>query len=280
MTRRIATRRVADQLGTRGSEQTTGSSGQPIMAGNYRMPSTDQNIDFARVSRYLGWGDPHGHGLWFIGIEEGSYSYESRRDIERRLAEVISDGEALIYRSPGYPEQFHDARRSQVPNWQARIASAVSRTFSQGRMTWQEYRDQLLWQPGYRVFSTNLYALPKKSVSSHPAAYAELFGVSCDGFCGYYRSGCEQRHNILSQYWGDKKPSVTVCFGKTEWPTFRRVLGLDRLSPAAESSDGLQFFSVEPGAVILTPFFGRFHMTKERLNWIVEKLRTTNLVLP
>ena len=52
------------------------------MQGAEVVEESDQaSHNFDLVSRYLGWGDPTGHGLWFIGIEEGSYSYESAADI-------------------------------------------------------------------------------------------------------------------------------------------------------------------------------------------------------
>jgi hypothetical protein len=54
-------------------------------------------VNFEIVSRYLGWRDPNNHGLWFVGIEEGSYTYESVEDIRMPIARCAVVLECLLF---------------------------------------------------------------------------------------------------------------------------------------------------------------------------------------
>ncbi len=236
-------------------------------------------VNFEIVSRYLGWGDPNNHGLWCVGIEEGSYTYESAEDIRMRLREVVTDS-GITYHPSSEPVVQDHSRFSDwagdIPTWVAKIASGLSKTCAD----WRQYRETRLWLAGSHVFNANLYPLPKQRIETKPAQYARLFGVDSGDFGSYYRDRCNSRHQLLRSYWQAKEPGATICFGKREWPKFREVFGIAGTLSGATRDGGIERYEIMGRGFILAPFFGRGAMTDERARAIVRILREWNVTLP
>jgi hypothetical protein len=243
-----------------------------------RNDSKEAARNFELVSRYMGWGDPGDRGLWFVGIEEGSYTLQSREDILERQKDVVTEGE-ITYRPSSEPMVPGGRRFSDwgghIPAWVSKIATRLSKR----QLDWREYRENWLWMPGSRVFNANLYPLPKQRVVTKTPQYVSLFGVNTSDVA-HYQNRCEVRHRRLGTFWKSKRPTATICFGKGEWPKFKDVFGLVG-NPAKTSRDSkVECYEVDGRVVILTPFFGNSGMSDARAQEIVGILKARDLKLP
>jgi hypothetical protein len=99
--------------------------------------------NFELVSRYVGWGDPGGCGLWCVGIEEGSYTLNSVEDIRQQQKGVITDGDVPYHPTsePVVPgcRRFSDWG-GHIPAWVSKIATSLSKR----QLDWRDYREHWL----------------------------------------------------------------------------------------------------------------------------------------
>ena len=249
---------------------------------------SEQN--FALVSRYIGWGDPSDRGLWFIGIEEGSYIYEDREDILRRVGEgrVTQDGEITYWENPNEPlakatdqSRFlhHGWAAVHIPSWASKIASSISRGCKLGwESEWRQYRERKLWTPGSKVFNANLFPLPRPRTKDRPSRYEQLFGVNLDSPNAYIEQ-CSERHRWLRDFWNKKRPEATICFGKANWNVFKKVLQLSSQTADRRMNGCLEFHESDSQHVILTPFFGR-GMNTMLLKEVIGQLKKWRVSIP
>jgi hypothetical protein len=239
--------------------------------------------NFDLVSSYMGWGDPNGNGLWFIGLEEGSYDYKSTESIREGFDECTQEG-PIFYtpdgqRLTGKPDARYSDWAGPIPSWVAKISVSVSRCYEGRRDAWRDYRQNQLWTPGSRVFNSNLYTLPKISVAAKPEQYEKMFGISESAYADYYETGCSKRHTMLYEFRKSKCPGATICFGKSAWPKFESVLKLD-LSCALSSNDNQIRVIDQPDArVILIPFMSRWWMRNAYVDRIAAQLRSWNVTI-
>jgi hypothetical protein len=245
---------------------------------------SDAARNFDLVARHIGFGDPENHGLYFVGIEEGTYTYESEGQIRTKLALMCRDGDITYDPSPDPPNGDWPRFRvrgwtGQVPDWTAKVARAVSKHCMGTGMDWRTYREQYLWVRGWRVFNANLYPLPRQSMTTRPENYPQLFGVDMRDQDAYIER-CRDRLQWLGIYWHRMQPAATICFGKSEWPRFREVFDLDR-TIAVRSDDGrTEYYQRGAQKFILTTFFGFGAMSCARAKHIVQQLKAWDVSIP
>jgi hypothetical protein len=235
--------------------------------------------NFERVSRYIGWGDPGPGSLWFIGIEEGSYTYESEDDIAETLTNVVRSGD-ITYGSQSKSllpskRRFADWA-GDIPAWVSKIAAPL--TEREPHPDWSSYRQEDLWEPGKRVFNANLFPLPRPSIASPTLHYNNLFGIDMADDASY-RKRCQKRHDWLYSFWRMQKPTATICFGKGEWETFRKVLHITSEPVSTPLTKRFVVYATEERPVILIPFLGR-GMSNQLAADVTDTLRHYGVQLP
>lgn len=181
---------------------------------------SDQETEYFKiVNRWLGWGDPAG-GLWFIGVEEGS-SWDCGNLIDLSRARKL----ILDRYNKNYTTYADKIDRGSV-NWPiATVTAKISGCLSSSVVSWREYRENILWLDGCKVFNGNLMSLGKPSLSNGdwPECYKELFGYSADDFDLYRRSVEETRYEFFRDFVDKFNPQAIVCFGMSHWEEFSRV---------------------------------------------------------
>jgi len=115
-----------------------------------------------------------------------------------------------------------------------------------------DYRNNELPQAGSDSFQANLFPLGKESLESWPHSYENLFEFkSKNEYEQYVRN--DPRFEMLFKEWSTYRPKITICFGKSEWPTFKSMFGLSN-HIGHEYSRGCSIYPSK--GIILCPFFG------------------------
>jgi len=235
-----------------------------------------QNATFEKLCRYLGWGDPNNHGLWFIGLEEGGTARSVRQteDWFREQSDLVRDGD-IIYGGDTYPSCSPNRFakwESRVPYYAASIACAVSAS----GLDVYGYMQQCLWRPGQGVFNANLYPLQKSEWNSWPDECIELSGFKQQQWPEYKDLVRDTRHQWLYSYLSAKKPQAVVCFGMVGWPYFCEAL---RLAEREPSPYGIVSYPEE--RVLLVPFFDNRQMGGGKASRIADiLLKEWNVSIP
>jgi hypothetical protein len=154
---------------------------------------------FKAVNNWLGWGDPD-NGLWFIGMEEGATFNGS--EIKRK------------------GKQFDPIEDDKDLNWN--VANTTAKVISKllNHQNFYEYRDNLMWKNGSKVFNGNLLPLGKPKRSDWPSAYEELFGFGHNDYSAYIQEVKKDRYNLFREFRERMNPQAVVCFGKDFWPEY------------------------------------------------------------
>jgi hypothetical protein len=230
------------------------------------------STNFQRVARHVGWGDPKGHGLWFVGIEE---TLEWRQEHVDRLPEPKGKEGTYTRVDPDESDPRAAERTwTRIPEWESKIACKVSRDATEKRMSWSAYRDKCLWLDGSGIFSANLLPLGKKRTNHWPDEYGKLFGFGPDDWQAYQAEVRAVRYPALREFWELHEPAATIAFGKKRWPEFQTVFNLGQATGA--SADGRLLYYADE-RVVLTPFFGYWHMRDQYVTEICEQLRSWNV---
>ena len=224
--------------------------------------------EFEILNNFIGIGNPYGT-YWFIGLEEagewGEDQEDNRVKLEKYKNRIIALKPGEIEReAKDYEDKNPGKRFTRVYDLMSQLVLAASiGTESDSR----EYRNNELLQESGETFQLNLYPLGKKSLKTWPARYVDRFGYR--SMKDYYREVTGERFRILHQEWTKYDPAITVCFGKTEWDSFRKLLKL-------ESKTGHQdcgWYQVYLSRIILCPFFMNNHMSAERILCLGQEIR-------
>jgi hypothetical protein len=227
--------------------------------GPHGADSSDNNMNsrttsnFEIAARHIGWGDPAENGLFFVGIEETLHWRQ--QELDRYRKQQASQGKLTW--DPCVEEDTSDDRKrtkTRIPYWTASIASQVCRS-GKDRDSYQ----RTLWQPDTQVFNANLLPLGKLQTSAWPDGYEALFGWKREDRPQYLVAVTQHRYPALREFWKERKPAATVCFGKGYWPEFKAAFELQG-NGAVAGNGRLRFFEREH--FVLAPFFGYWHMTE------------------
>lgn len=226
---------------------------------------------FNVINEYLGWGDPAQGGLWFVGLEEAGESKEKdiielRQRLNGRLYEPIVAGQLR----KNYETYCSEGKRYTTTNLimsKIVIHSGFEKEYEDPR----EYWFGKLFQEGSKVFQSNLYPLGKNSWDGEfPSHYKDLFGFenNKESRKSYEKTVSEKRWKLLKDLWDKRKPSVTICFGKIGWTTFKEIFDLQE---PCDKKYGMEFY--EQQRVVLTPFFVSHQMSEKRIEKLSETLK-------
>ena len=165
--------------------------------------------EFDILNNFKGFGNPSG-SFWFIGIEE---SLEIETD---KLNKICSD----------YNRDYLAVNPNEIARDQERFGNSYTKVYDImskiiADEDWKTYRNKNLLQKNSDEFQMNLYPLGKKSVSKWPKAYNNLFLFKC--YDDYLKKVKNERFPILKEYWKEKSPQVTICFGITFLEDFKYV---------------------------------------------------------
>ena len=206
---------------------------------------------FEIVNNFLGMGEPQ-NGIWFIGIEEHQEWKESPEG---------NIGEYAIYKN-NYcccqKDQIKDAAKKNGAKY-TKIYDVMSKIICGLRGesltnidSWKTYRNEILLQEGSGIFQTNLFPLGKRSIKKWPTHYNKLFGFGKENIKGYREVVERTRFEELRNLWNASVPKATICFGKTHWQDFMKLLGI---SEGFANQDDGKILVHEGKKIILTPFF-------------------------
>jgi hypothetical protein len=227
--------------------------------------------NLTRQLLHAGWGDPV-RGLWFVGIEEGGSWPESPDSVaewfEKTARDRIRWMGGMTYEHGAGVVGLSPARGSKVQHWVQTIVDEARKPKIAGQLS----NPTLLWAPGSRVFNTNLYPLARPAVRMQPGYFRTHFGVSTPQ--EYETRVCEQRFPALRAFRDAAKPQAVVCFGKSFWPQFEKLFQLTA-KDRRPSGDGKWWFH-DRERIVLAPFFGYWHMNRDRASAIAGKLREWN----
>lgn len=235
---------------------------------------TNENFDV--LFNFLGFGNPKGK-IWFVGLEEAetwtSDSVNKKLGKYRKGFFPIRPGE-IVTESQEYIEKNPGERYTQVYDWMSRLVVTLNSEDLDSSLL-KKYRDQKLLTANSNEFQMNLYPLGKKNFNNKtfPKEYGELFGVNC--FKDYLKHVRETRFTMLFNKWQEYKPQLTICFGKTAWWEFEQLFQLNSVIPDTDSSPYFKFY---PNGIVLTYFFGRGHMSEDRIKEMVQILKSNSLV--
>lgn len=215
--------------------------------------------DFEILNNFIGTGNPYGK-YWFIGLEEAGNWREDPEDNRVKLEKYKS---RIIAVKPGemekeakdYEDMNPGKRFTRIYDFMSELVLAASTGTESGS---REYRNNKLLHESSETFQLNLYPLGKKSLKTWPAHYTERFGFK--SMKDYYREVTGERFRMLHQEWTKYDPPITICFGSTEWDSFRKLLKLE--SETVYQDCG--WYRVYLSKVILCPFFVNTHISTER----------------
>jgi len=183
---------------------------------------------FNILNSFKGFGEPN-NGLWFIGIEEGgSWNEDPARDI--KMYEEYSAGYFL----------------SSCAGNRSKIYETISKTVCESAsISWQNYKDKILFQKDCGVFQANLYPLGKPKVKTWPDYYKKLFGYGKTDISDYRENVRQTRFPMLRKFWDQSMPIATVCFGSTFWADFRCLLKLNEDKAKPHGNFPFQLYETE-----------------------------------
>jgi hypothetical protein len=251
--------------------------------------------EFDCLLEFIGWGDPNG-GLWTIGIEEAGewcidrMTEEARKEFIKMCGESPDGRYDLNYVKKCIKEKFCKpyifVKKGENLSWpianiSAKIGCGVSQSFKDWKEEWKQYRENLLWQEGSKIFNGNLYPLGKKSLEkrfNECGCYEELFGISEDSLSKYYKIVKECRFPKIREFKEKCKPQAIICYGKSFWDEFKEAFDLKEEGKKIENGK-IEIYPEEK--VILTPHFSRYSlMPDDMCNKVINILKEWKVSLP
>jgi len=134
---------------------------------------------FKIVMNFLGWGDPE-NGLWFIGIEE----------------RMLFDEETILkYKG----QKFVYVDKNKELNWPVAITTSKICAFLLDTDP-ANYRSQILWRKGSKVFNANLLPIGKSKIDNWPELYKKLFGFTYEGYIKNRKRIIEKRKENFKKF--------------------------------------------------------------------------------
>lgn len=218
------------------------------------------NKNFKILNEFKGFGEPSGK-IWFIGIEEAGVWSKDPNECKKEIEGYRN--------SRGF--RYNDGNDSLNSPVYVTISKIMSELNGNG-MDWSAYRKLNLFREGSDVFQMNLFPLGKKRVVDWPGHYKAVFGYGKEDYKRYISNVKTTRFQMLEDFWNKKSPEVTICFGKTYWSEFQKLLNLNGHHETYE--DGFIILYREE-RVVLTPFFGHGHMSDGRIQTLVKILKDT-----
>lgn len=213
---------------------------------------------FEKVNKLLGYGDPT-NGLLFIGIEPGG----------KNTAEQIDEWKDVDYWTFKTIHDRDDAlgKSGLVGQPVAVVASKIAVNLCKQKISWEEYRSNVLYMPGSRIMNSNLYPIAKKSEKCWKESNEALYGVSKDHYFDY---AFEYRKPAFQEFIETHNPQAIVCYGKSNWKNFKLLLDLDEESPDTYPDYCTEIYPLQ--RVILTSHFSS-SMPDSTVDFVAKKLR-------
>lgn len=204
------------------------------------LPITSSISDL--VNRCLGYGDPDGHGFWFIGVEEQlGWDPDKFADAPAVLASLSEkDSVACCGGSAWWQYDIAPPAQNPVDQFISKIACvATNRSMSD----WSDFRRNSLYRRGSRVFLSNLWPVPKKDADGpHPEHHRRLFPeLVSENHQRREDLPRSVRWPALRQFIGEKRPSGIVCFGKGSHAQFCEALMLQESLPVRQSECAVSY---------------------------------------
>lgn len=131
------------------------------------------------------------------------------------------------------------------------------------------YRNKMFTEENSKFFLTELYPLPKNDLKTWSNEYKEIFGFSSPNDKNYISEVKKHRFPMLFEFWEEKKPELTICFGKGGWNDFIELFSLN-----VKKFNGFEnVLYDESKNVFLTLFFGRGYIPEVFLKELVGKIK-------
>jgi len=228
--------------------------------------------EFSILNSWLGWGAPE-NGLWFVGVEEGSTWNCNNIDELSESRKQISLMSNTVFTS------YLDRESRGGVRWPIAVVSAkISSLVSNSGLSWQSYREEILWLNSSGVFNGNLLSLGKPNLKSNswPAGYKDLFGFSEADYEFYMREVRRVRYSGFRELRKKTAPQAIVCFGMSHWNEFENLF-VNNPDIKSECIDK-KTIVFERDRVILTRHFSN-GMPDSTVKFIAEQLKSWNVSL-
>jgi hypothetical protein len=207
--------------------------------------------------------------VWFFGIEEaGTWNDENINkicELKNKDSGLVNAGQ-IVEEAKKISEK--GGRFTDTYGIMSKIILGLKGE-SWTDKEWESYRNTKLFTEGSEAFQGNLYPLEKKSIDAWPTNYENLFGLNKDKYYELMSNKETGRFAFIRTKRSTYKKPLTICFGKSFWPEFRKCFNLDNMS--FKNQDLFCFYKEE--RIILTPFFwygGKSGMTNERIEKLIE----------
>lgn len=179
-------------------------------------------VDWERIERFVGYGRIDAPVV-FVGIEEGLSSKQLEKNLQLRsgfepvmdLAEAHQemDGTEALFREVGTKLQ-----RTWRPMCDLMLRREGSRSTPPTLLERKTYQRKELGRAGGETLLSEL--LPYPNVKTTHWAYPSRFPSREK----YVEAVLESRISLLAKLLASSKRELIVCYGKSRWPDFRRLI--------------------------------------------------------
>lgn len=216
------------------------------------------NRNFNILNKFKGFGNPMG-SIWFVGIEESL-------EIKSAQLDNIIDL---------YKKNYLAVKPKEIAKDQKNFGKSYTKTYDiMSKIVtdenWKSYKNDNLLQQNSNEFQMNLYPLGKKSTSLWPMEYNNIFLFK--SYQEYLNIVKKERFPMLKEYWEDKNPQITICFGISFLQDFKELFDLNDSKEVIQKEASIFYYPTEK--IIITPFFDNRNMGWKRIN-LVKKILTT-----
>lgn len=216
--------------------------------------NTEKNLNI--FMQFLGYGCPKSK-IWFIGLEEGGDSI-SKDNLKKKLKEYL--------RFPFYIEP-EDVKSTKTQVWDY-ISKFLLEYLKMRDIDWRSYREIMFTKSHSKFFLTELFPLPKKRFKDWSKEYIELFGFRFHDRNEYIQEVHENRFPLIYNLWKHENRSLTICFGKSGWKDYKKLLHLD----CVEFYKNCEIDKSKK--VVLIPFLGYHWVSNLFIKNLAEELKS------
>lgn len=181
-------------------------------------------VDWERIERFVGYGRIDAPVV-FVGIEEGLSSKQLEKNLQLRsgfepvmdLAEAHKemDGTEALFREVGTKLQ-----RTWRPMCDLMLRREGSRSTPPTLLERKTYQRKMLGRAGGETLLAEL--LPYPNVKTTHWAYPSRFPSREK----YVETVLESRIGLLAKILAGSKRELIVCYGKSRWPDFRKLIAM------------------------------------------------------
>ena len=216
------------------------------------------NDQFQILSDFKGFGNPNGK-IWFVGLEEAT-------NFETDFDQILKS----------YSKEFIPAEKGSIQEDAKKYGNSYTKIYDVMSKImvglfpvtdWRTYRNNYLLTKNGNEFQMNLYPLGKKNLKTWPEFYQQQFGFKNKQ--EYLTTVQADRFPSLYDYWRQKSPDFTICFGIGNMDDFKKAFQLDTESELKESN----LFLFPKESILITPFFDNRNMGQNRIDKTVATIQ-------